>query len=281
MKLPRYGGHILRSTKQYQLSKCGQHNNRFLCTGANRVGAMDPEELRHFRRLADKWWNYNGVFKPLHSMNLLRVPFVRDALLPYSASSSDSRPLEGLDVLDVGCGGGLLSEPLARLGANVTGIDLVAENISAAAAHASRDPSLMERLTYQHCSVNDLLADKTGHYDAVVMSEVVEHITNKEEIIQPCCTLLKESGSIFITTINKTTMSQLLAVYAVENLLSIVPKGTHDWDKFIEPEEMKNILKLNNCHTYLIHGMQFNPLTNQWSWSSDTSMNYALHAVKE
>ncbi|XP_071956158.1 ubiquinone biosynthesis O-methyltransferase, mitochondrial-like [Antedon mediterranea] len=270
---------LLRNMGRYQFANCRQNKR---CMNTNKgTSEMDPEEAEHFRKLSGKWWDYNGVFKPLHSMNILRVPFIRDALFPFSTSTSESRPLEGINILDVGCGGGLLSEPLARLGANVTGIDLVLENIKAAAAHANKDNTLKEHLTYCHCSVNDLLAEKSGHYDAVVMSEVIEHITNKNDIVQPCCALLKDRGSIFITTISKTILSQILAVYAVEYIFNIVPRGTHDWNKFIQPEKMKNILKLNNCRTTTTKGMQFNPITNQWSWSSDVSINYALHAVKE
>ncbi|XP_057690307.1 ubiquinone biosynthesis O-methyltransferase, mitochondrial [Corythoichthys intestinalis] len=249
---------------------------------------VDPGELKRFQALAIKWWDENGEFKALHAMNDLRVPFIRDNLLNAQKAQDPGKPLAGLRVLDVGFGGGLLTEPLGRMGATVLGIDPVEESIGTAQLHSSYDPNLAERVSYRTCTLEELSADvaeeEAGRgdvlFDAIVASEVVEHLADLETFIFCCNHVLKPGGSLFITTINKTNLSYALAIVAAEQILSIVPRGTHDWEKFISPVELERHLESNGFSVQSVQGMMYNPLSGAWSWINSTAVNYALHAVK-
>ncbi|XP_021355389.1 ubiquinone biosynthesis O-methyltransferase, mitochondrial-like [Mizuhopecten yessoensis] len=240
---------------------------------------IDEEEMEKFQMLSSLWWNELGEFQALHTMNELRVPMIRDALAEETFTST-ALPLEGMQILDAGCGGGLLTEPLARLGAQVIGVDMVKDNIKTAQAHLVDDPAIRGRVKYIQATVEDLVGSEEAKFDAVVASEVVEHVGDLQSFLSSCCLLLKPGGSLFITTINKTQLSRGLAVYAAEKLLRLVPEGTHDWEKFVPPDDLQYLLENNGLTTRLIHGLLYNPLTCRWSWVKDTSMNYALHAVK-
>ncbi|XP_064801367.1 ubiquinone biosynthesis O-methyltransferase, mitochondrial [Oncorhynchus masou masou] len=244
---------------------------------------VDPNEVKRFQLLATKWWNEQGDFAALHSMNDLRVPFIRDNLLNAHGGRQPGKPLAGLRILDVGCGGGLLTEPLGRLGADVLGIDPVADSIGTAEVHAWHDPDLRGNVRYRAITLEEL-SEKggkgAGQFDAVVASEVVEHLADLETFTLCCNQVLKPGGSLFITTINKTQLSYALAIVAAEEMLRIVPSGTHDWDKFVSPVELERLLESNGFHVESIRGMLYNPLSRAWSWTESTSINYALHAVK-
>ncbi|XP_061631736.1 ubiquinone biosynthesis O-methyltransferase, mitochondrial isoform X4 [Phyllopteryx taeniolatus] len=248
---------------------------------------VDPDELKYFRSLAIKWWDENGVFRALHAMNDLRVPFIRDNLNVHKAHHP-GKPLAGLRVLDVGCGGGLLTEPLGRLGANVLGIDPVEESIGTAQLHLSYDPDLSERVSYRACTLEELSANvaerEVGRgdvlFDAIVASEVVEHLAELETFAFCCGRVLKPGGSLFITTINKTNLSYVLAIVVAEQLLRIVPRGTHDWEKFISPIELERLLESNGFSVKSVQGLMYNPASGAWSWINSNAINYALHAVK-
>ncbi|XP_060070437.1 ubiquinone biosynthesis O-methyltransferase, mitochondrial-like [Ylistrum balloti] len=240
---------------------------------------IDEEEREKFQMLSSLWWNELGEFQALHTMNELRVPMIRDALTGETFTPTAS-PLKGMQILDVGCGGGLLAEPLARLGAQVIGVDMVEDNIKTAQSHLVDDPSIRGRVKYIQAAVEDLVGSEERKFDAVVASEVVEHVADLESFLSSCCSLLKPGGSLFITTINKTQLSRGLAVFAAEKLLRLVPDGTHDWEKFVPPDDLQYLLETNGLTTRLVHGLLYNPLTCRWSWVKDTSMNYALHAVK-
>ncbi|XP_024124194.1 ubiquinone biosynthesis O-methyltransferase, mitochondrial isoform X1 [Oryzias melastigma] len=244
---------------------------------------LDSSEVRRFQPLASKWWDEEGEFAALHAMNDLRVPFVRDNLLSVHRARHPGKPLAGLRVLDVGCGGGLLSEPLGRLGANVLGIDPVEESISVAQLHSSHDPDLRDRVSYRACTLEELSEGEQGaaQFDAVVASEVVEHLADLETFAFCCSHVLKPGGSLFITTINKTNLSYALAIVVAEQLLRIVPTGTHNWEKFISPEELERLLESNGFTVQSVQGMMYSPLSGAWSWADSTAINYALHAVKE
>ncbi|KAK7798536.1 hypothetical protein U0070_003280 [Myodes glareolus] len=216
---------------------------------------VDSNEVKTFLALAHKWWDEQGIFAPLHSMNDLRVPFIRDNLLKTSASHQQGKPLSGMKILDVGCG---------RLGASVTGIDPVAENIKIAQHHKSFDPVLDERIEYKVCSLEEIVNDTAEVFDAVVASEVVEH----------------PGGSLFITTINKTQLSYALGIVFSEQIMGLVPKGTHTWEKFVSPEKLESILEPNGLLVHTVAGMIYNPFSGYWHWSDNTSLNYAAHAVK-
>ncbi|KAL4232575.1 Hexaprenyldihydroxybenzoate methyltransferase [Mactra antiquata] len=242
---------------------------------------MDEEELKHFQALAKSWWDETGDFEALHAMNKLRVPFIRDGLVDQNdIVESDGLPLKDLTIVDVGSGGGILSEPLARLGAFVIGLDPVEESTTIAQLHLKEDPRVQCRVKYINGSVEDLASTESEKFDAVVASEVVEHVADLVSFVESCCKLLKPGGSLFITTMNKTVLSKSLAVFAAEKVFKIVPEGTHDWEKFVPPEDLKVILENNNMDVKMIHGMLYLPVFREWKWVKDTSINYALHAVK-
>ncbi|XP_046531580.1 ubiquinone biosynthesis O-methyltransferase, mitochondrial isoform X1 [Equus quagga] len=241
---------------------------------------VDSSEVKTFLALAHRWWDEQGVYAPLHSMNDLRVPFIRDNLLKTVANHQPGKPLSGMKILDVGCGGGLLTEPLGRLGASVIGIDPVAENIETAQRHKSFDPVLDKRIEYRACALEEIVEETAETFDAVIASEVVEHVTDLETFIQCCWQVLKPGASLFITTINKTQLSYALGIVFAEQIAGIVPKGTHTWEKFVSPEMLESILESNGLSVQTVAGMFYNPFSRYWHWSENTSLNYAAHAVK-
>ncbi|XP_053566541.1 ubiquinone biosynthesis O-methyltransferase, mitochondrial [Bombina bombina] len=242
--------------------------------------SVDPMEMKKFQTWSMKWWDEEGVYSALHAMNDVRVPFIRDILMSKNYNPDAGCPLSGVRLLDVGCGGGLLSEPLGRLGATVTGVDPLEDNIKIASQHKSFDPVLDKMVQYKACSLEELVEAAVGSFDAVVASEVLEHVIDVESFIQSCYEVLKPGGSLFITTINKTKVSYALGIVFAEKIMGIVPEGTHDWEKFIPPEELERLLESNGFVVDTLRGMLFNPLSGNWSWIGDTSINYALHAVK-
>lgn len=246
---------------------------------------VDRDEVGKFRKLADTWWNPNGPLKSLFSMNELRVPFVRDGLASNETieklpRKTKGKPLMGLEILDVGCGGGLLCEPLARLGATVTGVDPVEESIRVALTHALQDPDFGENLTYSCTTVESLYPKFADRFDAVVASEVIEHVPDPIVFAENCIKLIKPGGSFFATTLNRTQVSWMLAIVGAEKVFGFLPRGTHDWDKFVSPEELAKIAEKSGCRVKKIHGMWYMPFLDKWDWQESTSMNYALHAVK-
>ncbi|KAL3287413.1 hypothetical protein HHI36_001886 [Cryptolaemus montrouzieri] len=243
--------------------------------------SIDKNEVEFFSRLSSEWWNETGTFKPLHSYNKLRVPFIREGLIQNGVVDlkylNTSKVLKGLRILDVGCGGGILTESLSRLGADVTGLDADNEAIKAAENHLK--VSNIEGLSYSASSVEHHAIENEEIYDAVVASEILEHVINKDSFIENCLKCLKPKGLIFFTTINKTIIADILGIQIAE-CIGLVPEGTHEIDKFIHPHELQRILEKYNCQTKLVHGMRYNFLSNTWSWTSDTSINYGLYAVK-
>ncbi|XP_032862340.1 ubiquinone biosynthesis O-methyltransferase, mitochondrial isoform X2 [Tyto alba] len=242
--------------------------------------SVDSEEMKKFRRLAHKWWDEEGEYSALHSMNDIRVPFIRDTLLNMSSNYHVGNPLSGIKILDVGCGGGLLSEPLGRLGASVTGIDPLEDNIRTADQHKSFDPVLAKRIRYKSSSLEEIVEESMETFDVIVASEVVEHVADLEMFIKCCSRVLKPEGSLFITTINKTQLSYVLGIVVAEKIMGIVPEGTHEWEKFVPPEELERLLESNGFSVKTVNGMLYNPLSGSWSWMESTSVNYAVHAVK-
>lgn len=252
------------------------------------AGSVDEAEMQRFQQWAKAWWLPDGEYEALHRMNDLRVPLISSTLANNSQLGSATQPLLGLNILDIGCGGGILSEPLARLGATVTGIDACNENILSAqlraeSQHEKTGAECYERIRYINCTLEDLadVEDNQEYFDAVVMSEVVEHVNNLDGFLSNSTRLLKNGGFSFVTTINRTTASYLLAIVAAENVLGLVAKGTHTWDKFVTPDEVKLTLEKSNTFVKYQSGMCYNPLTKRWSWSDDTSVNYALYAQKQ
>ncbi|KAG7210307.1 hypothetical protein KM043_011848 [Ampulex compressa] len=245
-------------------------------------GTIENTHIEHFSKLADKWWNPVGVLRGLHEMNSLRVQLVRDGLANTGVCAKNhSLPLEGIKIADIGCGGGILSEPLARIGGTVTGLDASSDLIQVAKHHASLDSNLLERLHYVCSTIEEHATTHGEAYDAVVASEVLEHVADREMFLESCTKILKPGGSIFVTTINKTLWSWVGAIIAAEYILKLLPKHTHEWNKFVPPTETQRILNSYNCKTKLIHGMIYNPLKHEWNWTNNTAISYALQAVKQ
>ncbi|XP_059364066.1 ubiquinone biosynthesis O-methyltransferase, mitochondrial isoform X1 [Carassius carassius] len=257
-------------------------SRRLTCRNVRTVSqtTLDPNEVRKFQAMASKWWDLQGEFAALHSMNDLRVPFIRDNLLNVHGIQELGKPLAGLRILDVGCGGGVLSEPLGRLGADVLGIDPVEDSVRTAELHSSYDPDLRERVRYQACTLEELAEEEVEGFHAVVASEVVEHLADLDAFASCCQQVLKPGGSLFITTINKTNLSYVFGIVAAEQLLRIVPSGTHDWEKFMSPEDLERLVESFGFYVEAIRGMMYNPLRGAWSWQQSTAINYALHAIK-
>ncbi|XP_035225911.1 ubiquinone biosynthesis O-methyltransferase, mitochondrial-like isoform X1 [Stegodyphus dumicola] len=255
--------------------------NLHVSSAVSSGSTVDHQEVEKFDTSANEWWSDKTAWSSLlRSMNTLRVPFVRDGILSINGiTAKTSFPLKGYSVLDVGCGGGLLSEPLARLGASVTGLDPGSENIKVASEHASQDPDLKDRLNYVCDTVeNHVLSE--NKYDAVVCSEVIEHVNDVGTFVRSCADLTKDGGSLFFTTINRTPVSYVVSILGAEYITGLVPRGTHEWNKFITPEELSELLQSLNCHVISVQGSMYNPVTGKWSWCSSLLNLYALHAVK-
>ncbi|XP_035450690.2 ubiquinone biosynthesis O-methyltransferase, mitochondrial [Spodoptera frugiperda] len=245
----------------------------------NKDSTIDAADVKFFSQRMKEWWNPNGEFRLLHSMNLIRVPFVRDGLV--SATKKDLHPLRDKKILDVGCGGGILSEGLARLGAAVTGIDASKELIEIAEHHKHVDPKIAEnKPKYIHSTVEDHAKSTSNFYDGIVASEVIEHVNNQELFVKSCVHALKPGGRIFFTTPNRTRWSQFFVIFFAENVLKTIPQGAHQYEKFITPNELTFLLERNNCHVELTYGVTLNPVTGQWDFSQFQHLMYAIQAVK-
>ena len=231
---------------------------------------VDKTEIEKFSKLAGDWWNPNGKFKSLHLFNSARIKFIREKLISYfRLDSSSPAPLKKLNILDIGCGGGLLCEPLKRLGATITGIDASKNNIEVAKFHA-RELNL--NINYINCSPENFKFK--NKFDVILNMEVVEHVSNVNLFIQNCSALIANNGIMFVATINKNLKSYLYAILGAEYILRWLPIGTHDWDKFLTPQKLEIIATRNNFIADKIVGMKFNLFLKKWYQSADTSVNY-------
>ena len=237
---------------------------------------VDKTEIEKFSKLAQDWWNPNGKFKPLHLFNPARIKFIKEKLINhFNRDPYSEKPLDELKILDIGCGGGLLCEPLSRLGAKMTGIDASNNNIEVAKLH-SKEMNL--NINYMHCPPENLnFKDK---FDVVLNMEVVEHVSNVDLFIQNCSKLIKKNGIMFVATINKNLKSYIFAILGAEYILRWLPIGTHDWDKFLTPKDLDVITLKNNFVNDEIVGVKFNLLSNQWHQTTDTSVNYISTYLK-
>ncbi len=243
------------------------------------ASSINVEEVKKFELLADEWWNTEGKFKPLHMLNPCRLEFITDHLSMHFQKdlTNDKKPLKGLKILDIGCGGGLLCEPMARLGAEVVGIDVVEKNIKVASLHAKK---MKLDIEYRHISAEDLLRKKPK-FDVILNMEVIEHVDSPTFFIEICSNLLKSRGIIFCSTINKNFKSYLFAILGAEYVMQWLPKGTHDWNKFIKPSELSRLFFDSGLKVKDTKGFVFNPLS--WSWGlskRDFTVNYAICATK-
>ena len=227
-------------------------------------------EIEKFSKLAKDWWNPNGKFKPLHLFNPVRIEFIKEKLIShFKLEPNIEKPLKKLKILDIGCGGGLLCEPLSRLGANMTGIDASRNNIEVAKLH-SEEMNL--DIKYIQSSPENL--NFKNEFDVILNMEVVEHVSNINLFIKNCSTLVKKNGIMFVATINKNLRSYIFAILGAEYILRWLPIGTHDWNKFVTPQELEVIASKNNFFPDEIIGVKFNLLSKKWFISNDSSVNY-------
>ena len=237
---------------------------------------INKEEIQKFSKLADEWWDVNGKFKPLHMFNPIRIEYIKENIINHFNIKKDkSNFLRGINILDIGCGGGLISEPMARLGAKVTGIDASEKNIKVASLHSE---SSGLQINYLHSSPEKLTTSEK--FDVILNLEIVEHVENVDFYIRSCHKLLKNNGLMFTATLNRSFSSYIKAIIGAEYLLRWLPIGTHDWNKFIKPEELEKILNQEKFSTLDVKGLKFNPFFKKWKRSQDLSVNYIVCSVK-
>jgi 2-polyprenyl-6-hydroxyphenyl methylase / 3-demethylubiquinone-9 3-methyltransferase len=238
---------------------------------------LDPEEIERFSRIADEWWDPLGKFRPLHQLNPIRLQFIRDEICRHFGKDSRApSPLKGLNILDIGCGGGLLCEPMSRLGANVTGVDPANRTIEAASEHA-KDMGL--HINYRATRAEKLL-DAGEQFDIVVNMEVIEHVPDVPTFLKICAGLIKPGGLMLASTLNRTLKSYGLAIIGAEYIMRWLPTGTHQWQRFVTPEELQQALLGAGLTDIEQTGMSYNPLTGSWSLGSDMEVNYLASAKK-
>jgi 2-polyprenyl-6-hydroxyphenyl methylase/3-demethylubiquinone-9 3-methyltransferase len=237
----------------------------------NAISSVDPSEVEKFAALAAQWWEPNGPFAPLHKFNPVRLAFIRDvALQHFQRDKRSLRAFDGLSVLDIGCGGGLLAEPMARLGFAVTGIDAAEQNVRAAAAHAAISGA---QITYRRAIAEDLVAEP-HRFDVVLNMEVVEHVSDPGEFLRTAAELVCPGGLMIVATINKTLKSLALAKIGAEYIVRWLPAGTHDWNRFLSPQTLQRFLGNSGLEVVLKQGISFDPLRWRWQLSRDLDVNY-------
>ena len=234
-----------------------------------KINTINKEEIEKFSRIAEEWWNPEGKFKPLHKFNPIRISYIKDNIIKSLKLENKKKPLEKVNILDIGCGGGLLSEPMKRLGAEVVGIDASNKNINIAKVHAKKNNL---NIKYVCASPENFKTDKK--FDVILNMEIIEHVEDVDIFLSSCSRLLKKEGIMFVATLNKTLKSYLFAIIGAEYVMRWLPIGTHDWEKFVEPDYLVNILKKYNLKPDAIDGMKFNLIKDEWSISSDKSINY-------
>ena len=239
---------------------------------------IDADEVAKFTAMADEWWDLHGKFKSLHVFNPIRIAYIRDTVAAhFGKNTEEDTPLSGLSFLDIGCGGGLLAEPLTRLGAKMTALDASEKNIKIAKLHAEQGDLTID---YQHKAA-ETLAETGAQFDVVMAMEVVEHVADVEHFIASAAKMVKPGGLLFMATLNRTLKSYALAIIGAEYILRWLPRGTHDWNKFLRPSELEVHIRHNGLHLEALQGVTFNPLNNQWKLSKDVNVNYMLYAEKK
>ncbi len=236
---------------------------------------INNEEIEKFSKIAEEWWDTEGKFKPLHKFNPIRISYIKDNIINTFKLKNLEKPLEKIKILDVGCGGGLLSEPLTRLGAKVIGIDASDKNINVAKLHAKKS-----NLNIKYFCKSPENFETKEKFDVILNMEIVEHVADVNFFLKSCSKLLKKNGIMFVATINKTLKSYLFAIVGAEYILRWLPIGTHEWEKFVKPEELEETLKNYNFELSDISGLKFNIINNQWYFSDDKSVNYISKFVK-
>jgi len=237
--------------------------------------SVDPDEVARFAALADDWWDPTGRFRPLHRFNPVRLNFIRDRLIRhFRRDAAALEPFNGLRVLDIGCGGGLVAEPIARLGATVVGIDATAKNIEVARRHAAEAGLAID----YRCTAAETLVAEGARFDVILNLEVVEHVVALEPFIGACGRLVAPGGAMIVATLNRTAKAWALAIVGAEYVLGWLPRGTHRWEKFVRPSELAAALRRSGFEIGELAGVGYNPLAGEWSLSRDLAVNYMVFA---
>jgi len=237
--------------------------------------SVNKKEIDKFSKMANEWWDPEGKFKPLHKFNPTRIKYIKENIIYNFKLKNKSKPLSGIKLLDIGCGGGLLSEPMSRMGANVTGIDASDKNIKIAKLHSKKNKL---KINYLCSSPEKLKIEKK--FDVILNMEIVEHVEDIDFFLKSCSKLLKKNGLMFVATINKTLKSYVFAIVGAEYVLRWLPIGTHEWEKFVKPEDLKKILMKYDLSLNKLEGMNFNIIKDEWSISRDLSVNYIAKFIK-
>ena len=240
-----------------------------------KINTINKEEIEKFSKIAEEWWNPAGKFKPLHKFNPIRISYIRDNIINTFNLEAKKKPLNKIRVLDIGCGGGLLSEPMARLGAEVVGIDASDRNINIAKLHAKKN-----NLPIEYFCASPENFDTETKFDVILNMEIIEHVEDVDFFLKSSANLLKKNGIMFIATLNKTLKSYLFAIIGAEYILRWLPIGTHSWDKFIKPDYLIEISKKYNLKLDSLDGMKFNFIKDEWNLSTDNSVNYISKFIK-
>ncbi len=240
------------------------------------MSSVNKKEIEKFSKIAEEWWDPSGKFKPLHKFNPIRISYIKENIIKsLNLKNNKNTPLRKVKILDIGCGGGLLSEPMCRLGAEITGIDASMKNINIAKLHAKKNKLNIKYL----CATPENLKIKEK-FDVILNMEIIEHVENINFFLNSCSKLLKKNGIMFVATINKTLKSYLFAIVGAEYILRWLPIGTHEWEKFIKPEELIKIQKKNNFKLDRLDGVKFDLIKDEWNLSSDKSVNYISKFIK-
>ena len=234
-----------------------------------KTNTINKKEIEKFSRIAEEWWNPDGKFKPLHKFNPIRISYIKENIIKTLKLENKKKPLEKVNILDIGCGGGLLSEPMKRLGADVVGIDASDKNINVAKVHAKKNNLNIE---YFCASPENFKTDKK--FDVILNMEIIEHVEDVDLFLSACSKLLRKGGIMFVATLNKTLKSYFFAIIGAEYVMRWLPIGTHDWEKFVKPDYLVDLLKKYNLMPDAIDGMKFNLINDKWTISSDKSVNY-------
>lgn len=243
------------------------------------ASSIDPADVERFSRIAAEWWDPKGKFAPLHKFNPVRLAFIREqALVRFGRDSQARKPFEGLRLLDIGCGGGLLSEPMTRLGFSVTGVDASERNIGTASAHAAEQKLAID---YRAGTAEALEAEGAGPFDVILNMEVIEHVADPGEYLRTCSRLLAPGGLMIVATLNRTLKAFALAKVGAEYVLRWVPAGTHDWTKFLKPDELRGFLKDEKLQVQGPFGVAYDPMNGRWCRSSDCDINYMMTVTRD
>ena len=237
---------------------------------------INKKEIEKFSKIAEEWWNPHGKFKPLHKFNPIRISYIKENIINTFKLKKQDKPLKKLKILDIGCGGGLLAEPISRLGADVTGIDASVKNINVAKLHAKKN-----KLNIKYFSNSPENFKTDTKFDVILNMEIIEHVEDINFFLESCSSLLKKGGIMFVATINKTLKSYLFAIIGAEYILRWLPIGTHEWEKFVNPNDLINISKKFNLKLESLDGMKFSLIKDEWSLSSDRSINYIAKFIKD